>query len=106
MPSAALHPDRCWFWQLGMCDGRIDRAHLLPKQRIKRLFRDRNPDALFAMIWDSRVWIPACRKHHTMLDSKRLTIAREELPLTLWEYAAEHDLTWMVDADYQPRAAA
>lgn len=85
----------CFFnRELGMqdCDGRMDRAHLLPKQRMRQHgIKD---------VWDERTWVFACRKHHTQFDARFIRISRFQLPAGTIAYALENGLEWSLDRDY------
>lgn len=115
-------PSYCW--------GQLQRAHLIPKQRIKREFpqgavyatdgsggepswiafdsrmifaAEGSPDkrrSLRLLQWDPRVWIPACHGHHGNLDSYVLRLERAELPAEVEEYAEEYGLGWSLDRDF------
>lgn len=120
MPSAALHPDRCWFEGKGPCDGRLVRAHLIPRQRIARelftRFREQDmtrPDAAqkaFDLAWSDDVWVPMCGGptgvggHHGLFDSRRISIARAALPEKVERFAETWSLEWSLTADFGPRA--
>lgn len=82
------------------CEGRLWRAHLIPRGTIHRAGGD---------IDDPRSWVKACggitglSGHHGMLDkSRRLRIPRAALPPGLLELAAELDLVWWLDREYPP----
>jgi hypothetical protein len=84
----------------GPCDGRLVRAHLIPKQLLKREHLSQ---------WDPRVWVPCCGGptgiggHHGMLDhSRTLKIPRGALPIAVEEFARETGLTWWLDREYGP----
>lgn len=91
-------PDFCW--------GRMDPAHLIPKNAIRReLKRWTRTEGI---VWDPRVIVPVCRGHHANWDNCRITLAREELPKAVWEFATEYDpltptgraLTSRLERDY------
>jgi hypothetical protein len=65
------------------CDGPLDAAHLAPKQRLKALYKTRGMPAhqIAAAVWDARVTVPICRRHHTLFDQ-------------MLEYAAEYGLEY------------
>ena len=107
----------------GPCDGSVIRAHLIPKQRIKRerdsaLARRRrgepalpHDEALLAssesaLVWSSRCWVPMCGGpmgnggHHGKFDAGFLRIARAEVPETVVAFARRHGLEWSLEADY------
>ena len=76
----------------GPCDGYLVRAHLIPKQTIRR-------ETQGADLWDDRVWVPVCGGptgiggHHGQLDySRTLRIPRDALPAAVEEFAFEHNL--------------
>lgn len=94
----------CWIAEHvvlpGPCDGRLVKAHLIPKQMLKRERIDP---------WDSRVWVPMCGGptglggHHGCLDhSRTIRIPRDALPVQLEVFAAEHGLTWWLEREYGP----
>lgn len=92
---------RCFFADLGHagCEfrpgGLPDRAHLIPAQRLRHR-------KLTAHVWDSRVYVLACRKHHHMADNGFIRLSRDQLPRGVEEFAAQHGLEWSLDRDYGP----
>lgn len=76
------------------CDGPLDLCHLIPKQRLKKA--DVPDDA----IWDERIVVNGCRRHHHRFDQGFDSLGRNDLPPGVAEYAAEHDLTWSLDRDF------
>lgn len=101
----------CWLAQFSErpCEGQLIRAHLIPKQRIRRELRGRHDlgyDGLDAAIWDPRVWVPACggptgcSGHHGVFDGRQLYVPRWALPEGVEEYAREYGLVWSLDRDY------
>ena len=115
---------RCFFAGrpgAGPCDGRLVRAHLIPKQVLRREVvsaRSKGPTGrwpidtaqraeLARILWDERVIVPVCggamgnAGHHGALDTARtLRIARAELPAAVEEFAAELGLTWWLEREY------
>jgi hypothetical protein len=90
----------------GPCDGRLVKAHLIPKQTIRREVGREH-------MWDDRVWVPVCGGpqgiggHHGALDySRRLRIPRDRIPEMVEEFAAEHGLVWWLEREYGEREAA
>jgi hypothetical protein len=88
----------------GPCDGRLVKAHLIPKQLLRR---ERLP------LWPDEVWVPMCGGisgiggHHGQLDhSRKLRIPREALPAPTEAFAAEHNLSWYLDRTYGMREEA
>jgi hypothetical protein len=122
----------CWLARFSEvpCDGRLIRAHLVSKGRIKREFphgavyslsdrrwvRDAPPErrtvlsaprmSLDCILWDERVWVPACggptgcSGHHGAFDQKQLYVPRWALPAGVEDYAREYGLVWSLDRDY------
>lgn len=110
----------------GACWGPTDRAHLIPKQVIKRQFpfgamrrvdtgevcaQRRNEDfaalgvtwepvAMKHVIWDDRVWVHACRRHHGDFDNYRIRLWRADLPQSVFEFAAQYGLSWRLERDF------
>ncbi len=96
----------CWLAQFSCfpCDGRLIRAHLLPRHLLRR---EGNAGA----IADPRSWVPACggptgcSGHHGIFDYgsvRTLRVPREALPAGVEELAAELDLGWYLDRKYGP----
>jgi len=97
----------CWLGAFGYlehgapmtpCSGRLIRAHLIPKQLIKREGGDP---------WDPRSWVPSCGGlsgnggHHGMLDASRtLKLRRDAIPPQVEELASELGVTWWLDREY------
>jgi len=116
----------CWFAKLPLpslspCQGRLERAHLISKQAIKREIwmpahhgRHRVPELLAKLPpslrdlqWDERVWVPGCAHHHHLLDqSRKLRLRRSWLPEGVEEFAAEFGITWWLDRNYPPLEVA
>ena len=98
----------CFFAHLGGCEGRLVKAHLIPKQRIKREVRVPSWDVgkYQDVIWDPRVWVPMCGGptgiggHHGAFDAKQIRLRRDELPEGLIEFAREYGLEWSIERDY------
>lgn len=91
----------CWLAKLlGLtdCDGPIQRAHLIPKQRLKRAGLDH------AAIWDPRVWRLMCWMHHHRFDTYFVRITRIQVPAETEEYALEHGFVWSLDRDFGVRS--
>ena len=100
---------RCFFEHLGDCQGRLVRAHLIPKSRMRRHLAyelKMSPDEIERTIWDERAWIPLCGGptgiggHHGRLDSKQLHLNYSELPTAVKEFAEEYRLEWSLARDY------
>jgi hypothetical protein len=116
----------CFFDGQGSCDGALIRAHLIPRQLLRRefphgaLFDDgrwrkatryedrydlphRNTTDL---INDTRTWVPCCggpqgnAGHHGQLDGCKLRIERHQLPSAVEEFATELGLTWFIERQY------
>jgi hypothetical protein len=110
----ALMTPVCFFAHLGNCQGRLVRAHLIPKQRIKREVQSRDrqhpPLPMNDVIWDPRCWTWMCggygygnAGHHGRFDAKQLRIPRYRLPEGVEEFAEEYGLVWSLDRDYGSR---
>jgi hypothetical protein len=102
--SAALYPTRCWFKTnvtgCGPCEGPLQRAHLIRAQVISREVSD-----AFEILWDPRVWVPGCVRHHRMLDhSRQIRLARSQVPVAVEEFALEFpDVAFWLDREYGAR---
>lgn len=93
----------CFFAQHSphACDGPMDRAHLIAKQRIKRELRGQE-DLMDQAVWHPAVWVWACRRHHGDFDNKRMRFGRGDVPAQVEAYAEALGLTWSLDADFGP----
>jgi hypothetical protein len=97
-------PATCWLRQFDAlnreCSGRMDRAHLIEKQRLRK-------EGHADLIDDPRTWVPACRLHHFSWDAYRgVTVPREALPEPLVALCDELGLLWWIDRRYPERSAA
>lgn len=83
-----------------LCDGRMERAHLIREQTIrKHVSRSK------LILWAPAVWRPACHRHHGLLDqSKTLRIPRSAIPAETEAWADDNGLTWWLDREYGERA--
>jgi hypothetical protein len=83
------------------CGGRMERAHLIREQTIRReVSRSK------LVLWAPAVWRPACHVHHGELDqSKKLRLPRSAIPAETEAWAAEHGLAYWLDREYGERAA-
>jgi len=100
----------CWLGAFGQmehgdpmppCSGPLIRAHLIPKQTLKREHADP---------MDPRSWVWACGGiagnggHHGALDhSRSLRLPRGSLPPGVEELAAEIGLEWYLDKTFGER---
>jgi hypothetical protein len=89
--------EECWFADLGQCDGQLQRAHWIPKQRMKqRGIRSQD------VIWDERCWSFMCERCHHRFDKGFLSVKREELPFAIEGFAVDHGLEFSLDRDFGP----
>jgi hypothetical protein len=85
------------------CSGRLIRAHLIPKQVLKRYGGDPMDPRSFVLACGGITGISA---HHGLFDSSlRLRLAREAVPAGVFELADELGILWWVEDKYQPRLA-
>lgn len=75
----------------------LEGHHVLSKRHLKLNGRR---DAL----WDIRNGICLCRYHHERHEKWRQRVPRNLLPADAFEFAAELDLTWLLDREH-PEAA-
>lgn len=109
----------CFFKHLGGCEGRLVKAHLIPKQRIKRECLSHNrrwhyeaeePDLIWDpanVLWDGRCWVWMCGGptgiggHHGMFDNRQIRLNYTEIPTCTKEFAKEYGLEWSLERDYE-----
>ena len=89
----------------GSCDGPMDKAHLIPKQRIRREWRGRLPrEQLDELVWHPSVWRYCCRFHHGQLDNGAFHLERSRVPESVERYAELWELGWSLDCDFGRKA--
>lgn len=91
------------------CEGRLIRAHLVPKQLIRRECGSLSPKGWRFIADDPRCWVWACggitgcSAHHGAFDVARtIRIPRSGLPPELELFAAEFGLLWWLTRTYGP----
>jgi hypothetical protein len=93
----------CFFAHLGGCEGRLVKAHLVPKQTLKReLHLDKTFPNPLTPIWDSRCWRWMCggwgygsSGHHGAYDAYQIRL--HAWPEDFLEFLREYDIEWMAD---------
>jgi hypothetical protein len=91
-------PD-CWLRQFTStdCAGRMDRAHLIPKQTLKKA-------GLAEHILDPATWRPACRYHHFSFDAYRgVEVPRSSVPVETERFADRYGLGWYLTRRFGAR---
>jgi hypothetical protein len=84
-PTLGDPRESCFFAFLGWgpCrlrfDGRLDRCHLIEKQRLRQ--------AGIENLWDERLWVPGCRHHHGLFDRKLRPLSLADYPPKLLAFA-------------------
>ena len=102
----------CFFAHLGGCEGRLVKAHLIPKQALKRELATKlwkggmgqvdAREAAIGLAWDGSVWRWMCGGptglggHHGQFDAKQIRL--DGLPEDLVGFLREWDLEWMAGA--------
>jgi hypothetical protein len=85
------------------CEGRLVKAHLVPKQTLKReLHLDKTFPNPLTPIWDSRCWRWMCggwgygsSGHHGAYDAYQIRL--HAWPEDFLEFLREYDIEWMAD---------
>lgn len=100
---------RCYFAAEGGCRGRLQAAHIISAQRLKRehqhnSFRHINGQepynhSLFAaflddVLADGRNGVPACERHHNLHEGPVLHC---QPPAAFYEFVADYELEHIVD---------
>ena len=100
--ESVLRKGGCWLRTLipHECDGPMDPAHLLPKQRLRAIARDRYPDdeeMQWKMIWGPDNGVPICRAYHHRLDNGFVRIYWNQLPSEARKFAINWDIEWEME---------
>jgi hypothetical protein len=116
LDGVSLGHEHCFLAQFSSepCAGRMERAHLLRQQTLRRhltsIMREEVNACLMSdedvrlFVWDERTWRPACHRHHTAFDqSKTLRIPRSAIPADTEQYAREWGFGWFLDRTYGER---
>jgi hypothetical protein len=99
----------CFFAHLGGCEGRLVKAHLVPKSVLKREWQTARYHGRLStevhigdMIDDCRCWRWMCgglgygnSGHHGMYDQYQIRL--HAWPEDFLEFLREHDIEWMAD---------
>lgn len=80
----------------------MDRAHLLPKARLKRELRGQPAELVERAVWHPGVWVWACRRHHGDFDNHVFRVERSELPAGVEVFAEALGVGWMLDREFGP----
>ena len=89
-----MTPMNCWAKPMfgTDCEGRVDNAHLgFRKQTLRK--RGMNE----GQVWDDRIVRRVCRKHHNLLDGPTFHLFTHQLPPSVRDFAAEHDLSHLLE---------
>jgi hypothetical protein len=102
---AVLGRGPCWLNTITphACDGPIDPCHLLSKQKLKRIAKDRGYDEAetLAMVWDERNGVPGCRAYHHRLDNGFMRVYYHQLPGFTHDFIFAYDLEWEMEQVYR-----
>lgn len=83
------------------CEGPITRAHLIPRQQLRRAVIRLPNVTTNRAVKDKRLVVDACLKHHHLLDTaKKIRLTRELLPAPVEEAAEEYGLLWWLEREY------
>lgn len=97
----------CYFKNIfpHQCDGPRDPCHLLSKQKLKRIAKDRGYDAdeTIRLVWDPRNGVPGCRAQHHRMDNGFLRVYWEQLPSKTKLFADDWDLEWEILQVYRDK---
>lgn len=117
-------PAPCWFGSNvsdpHKCEGRIEGAHWIKQQRIRKVLEltlpvrlgdgdyvydeERRQELILLAIWDPRNGVPACNRDHTVFDSQRtplrskqIVVWRHQVPAHVEAFAEDWGLTHELD---------
>jgi hypothetical protein len=79
------------------CEGPVQAAHLIPKQALRKRH-------LYGYVWDPRNGIGACYKAHRRSDAALERFPARCISSEAREFAAEVELTWMLERLYGGQA--
>jgi hypothetical protein len=98
----AMSEPECFFVHLGGCEGRLVKAHLVPKQTIRRELRPRSSSwAVEAAVNDPRCWRPMCGGptgiggHHGAYDAYQIRL--HAWPEDFLEFLREYDIEFLAE---------
>lgn len=81
------------------CVDPLEGHHVISQQALRKR-------GLHDFLWDVRNGVGVCGRAHRRHDLATERIPREKLPPCVWEFAAEHGLTWYLERFYPERIAA
>lgn len=84
-------------------DGQPDRCHLIKKTRLEDAGLSEDE------VWDPRIIVPGCRRHHHLFDNKFFRLTPDQYPQSVHDFAAEKGFYWSGERDawrFDARAAA
>lgn len=67
--------------------------HIIPKRHLKQ-------EGLKDLIWDERIALGLCGYHHARHENYRERVPRSLLPKSVYQFAEEHGLMWLLDREY------
>ena len=82
------------------CSGPLEAHHLVPAQRIRAHVATMPEEDRLRAVYDPRIAIPLCSKHHHEITHGFRAFFYEDLPPAAFEYAREWRLEWSIDRDY------
>jgi len=104
-----LSKGECWFKTIypHQCEGPIDPCHLLSKQKLKRIAKDRgyNDSTTNRLVWGHRNGVPGCRFQHHRMDNGFLRVYWEQLPEEARQFAKDWDIEWEMEQVYRRQDA-
>jgi 5-methylcytosine-specific restriction endonuclease McrA len=80
--------------QLGNALCPIEAHHVLEKSGLRRA--GHGPE----VVWDLRNGMPLCRRCHERHTSRVEPVRRRRVPRSAWRFAAQHNLTWLLEQRY------
>ena len=80
------------------CGGALDAHHCLSKLALRNAVEESRRDEA---IYDARGGIPLCRRSHELVSVGMTQIPVDMLPESVFRFAQDYDLTWLLEREYK-----
>lgn len=77
----------------------LDAHHILPRSKLKRWLGGKGKIVSSAVLFDTRNVVGLHRGCHERVTSRSRLLPRSAVPACTWEFAEEHNLTWLLEKE-------